>query len=384
MDSVIIMSLNSPRRDQRRRLLVAWNRSPADTAAAPADQAAAPAAVPVPPTAAALPGPVSLGGFLLLAAVALTPAVAAAVGAAWGPATGRRMFADAGRFAETLRMISAGLDPAGACLSDWIAQLSLCLAAAYALVVRGVQRARRDDYLGRYRAWGWLAGVWLAASLAGATPLGTIVSAALGDATEIRPGPGGSGWWMGIAATVLAASAAWAVLPMRERSTTAAWLGLTGLAWLAAAAGGWLTAAGTDGWEHQVLATRIAWWAGCSFALVSMLAASRSVIREARGLVAPRARRPKEGREKVRETAARPVKPAERAPSAPAREEVHAGRSSAAEPDEEDSRAGFASTSGPAATDPGIEAEDDDEELRHLSKAERKRLRKLRRQRAAA
>jgi uncharacterized protein (TIGR02444 family) len=90
----------------------------------------------------------------------------------------------------------------------------------------------------------------------------------------------------------MAAVAPWrarAVLPLRERSTTVAWLTALGLAWTASATGSWLSAAGAAVWEHQVLATRIAWWAGCSFALVAMLAATRSVIRDVSGLVAPRA-----------------------------------------------------------------------------------------------
>jgi hypothetical protein len=44
----------------------------------------------------------------------------------------------------------------------------LAIAATVALVVRAMRRHRRDDYRGRYRAWGWLAGL-----LVGATSLAT-------------------------------------------------------------------------------------------------------------------------------------------------------------------------------------------------------------------
>jgi hypothetical protein len=387
MDSVLAMSLTSPRRDQRRRLLVAWTR--------PTDEAAASGAAPRPASAAPAPAdpscqatlglvaPTGVGGFALTAVLLLAPAVIAATVTAWEPATGRPLLPSEGRFAATLRMIRSGFDPAAAAVPEWIAQLSLCLAAAYALAVRSVQRHRRDDYVGRHRAWGWLAVVFVSASLAGATPLGPVVATAFGDATGMRPGPDGAAWWIGISTVIGAATVAWAVLPLRERSTTAVWLTALALAWTASATGGWLTASGTAAWEHQVLATRIAWWAGCSFALVAMLAATRAVIRDIRGLVAPRSTA---RRQRGRASAATPAA-AERRPAAaarPTRPEPAPAADTLATEDDDDSTPRMTIAAGGETPDFTDAEDDDDDDMRHLSKSERKRLRKLRRQRAAA
>lgn len=382
------MSLTSPRRDSRRRLLVAWSR-PTDEAP---EAGTAPRPASVPPASAeplcqaslGVIAPAGAGGFALTVILLLAPAVGAATLTAWEPVAGRSLLAVEGRFAETLRSIRSGFDPAAPTIPDWIAQVSLCLAAAYALAVRTVQRHRRDDYVGRYRAWSWLAIVFLITSLAGATPLGPIIATALGDATGIRPGPGGAAWWIGISTAALTATVAWAVLPLRERSTTAAWLTAMALAWTGAATGGWLTAVGTVAWRHQVLATRIAWWAGCSFALVAMLAATRSVIRDVRGLVAPRtAGRQRRGRASSGASAAAEARPAPVAPVTRAvrREEPPAIDTAGTDDDDATARMSIAAGS---ETPDFIDAEDDDADMRHLSKSEKKRLRKLRRQRAAA
>lgn len=386
MDSVLAMSLTSPRRDQRRRLLVAWTRSTDEpptvaTTARPATSAP----VSIDPTRQAtlsMLAPTGLGRFVLTAIIFLAPAGIAAILTAWEPVVGRPLLAGVGRFAETLRRVRAGFDPAAPTIPEWIAQMSLCLAAVYALAVRTVQRHRRDDYVGRHRAWGWLAVVFVIASLAGATPLGPVVATAFGDATGLRPGPDGSAWWVGVAALGITAIATWAVLPLRERSTTVAWLTALGLAWTASATGSWLSAAGAAVWEHQVLATRIAWWAGCSFALVAMLAATRSVIRDVSGLVAPRAT----GRRR-RDGASPGASPAnERRPAPAARsgrqDEPPAADAPAAE-DDDGSTPHMTIAAGSEMPD-FIDAEDDDADMRHLSKSEKKRLRKLRRQRAAA
>lgn len=378
------MSLTSPRRDQRRRLLVAWNRSSVDAGpdAEPRSAAVSPTANDVVRLAGLAPlVPTGQGRFLIGVVAILAPAVAAATLTAWEPVTGRSFVVDGGRFAGTVEAIRASFAASSPGVAAWIAQMSLVLASGFALAVRSLQRHRKDDYSGRYRAWGWFAVLFVIASLAEAMPLGTIVSAALGDATGMRPGPGGVGWWIGIAAVSLSVVGAWAVLPMRERSTTALWLTALGLSWTAAAVGGWLTAAGTVMWQHQVLATRIAWWAGCSFALVTMIAATRAVIRELRGLVATRVARRKRGAAQATSADGdqAPSRPLRQARQDDERVESHADH-------EEDTRAndGTIATISHEEPDFVADAEDDEMDMRHLSKSERKRLRKLRKQRAAA
>lgn len=380
------MSLTSPRRDQRRRLLVAWTRSqdtsgderpdprPATDYTAAADPARQPGLAALVPTGA--------WRFALLVIALLVPGAAATTFGAWETVVGRSPVRPEGRFAATLGVIARCCDwQTAASLPAWIAHASLFLAAGFATAVRSIRRHRRDDYVGRYRAWGWLAALFVLASLAAAMPLGPLVNAALGDATGIRPGPAGAGWWVGLSTATLLLVSAWAILPLRERGATLTWTLALAVAWGVAAAGEWLTASGTSVWEHQVLATRAAWWLGCTCGLVAMVAAARSVIRDVRGLVPPRV------------TVARRRPKAERLAAAKEAAGDGAGRSRREE-DRRDDAAGDAAPHDDADDTAAVEQPDftevptasDDEEpdMRHLSKAEKKRLRKLRRQRAAA
>ncbi len=381
------MSLTSPRRDQRRRLLVAWTRSqdtsgderpdprPATDYTSAADPARQPGLAALVPTGA--------WRFALLVIALLVPGAAATTFGAWETVVGRPPVRPEGRFAATLGVIARCCDwQTAASLPAWIAHASLFLAAGFATAVRSIRRHRRDDYVGRYRAWGWLAALFVLASLAAAMPLGPLVNAALGDATGIRPGPAGAGWWVGLSTALLLIVSAWAILPLRERGATLTWTLALAMAWGVAAAGTWLTANGTSVWEHQVLATRAAWWLGCTFALVAMVAAARSVIRDVRGLVPPRA------------TVVRRRTKTERPAAVKGAGGDDAGRSRQQEDhrDNDDAVAAPHDDADDAATaeQPDFTevptASDDEEEpdMRHLSKAEKKRLRKLRRQRAAA
>jgi hypothetical protein len=362
------MASTAQRRDQRRRLLLSWTRSSAGTAS---DPAATPAARPLTPYAPdaqperqrgpAVLLPTGAGGLALTAAAILVPVLGAAAVGCWDTWTGRPLIVPAGRFARTLAAVADCCDPrAAASLQNWLAQAWLLVAAVVALVVRLMRRHRRDDYRGRYRAWGWMAGLLVATGLAGAVPVGPLVGAIVVDSSGIVLGPHGIGWWLALAATAWFLVALWAVVPLHERTGTAVWLGLALAAWAGAAAAEWL-AAGRDAW---VVGGRAAWTVGAALAAVAMLAAARSVIREVRGEAAPRGTR-------------RP---------APARRE--ASRVPATGPDAGDVAIQFDPVTDAAVTDADEESGTDyvdgsEQEHRHLSKAERKRLKKLARMKHA-
>lgn len=347
------MASTAQRRDHRRRLLVSWKRSAAEPAAASTARPVAGYAAEAHPERQRGPAvllPTGVGGLLFAAIAILAPVLGAAAVGAWETAAGRPLIVPAGRFARSLAALAACCDPRSlASLQGWLAQAWLLVAAAVALVVRLMRRHRLDDYRGRYRAWGWMATLVALTALAGSVPIGRLVAAALVDATGIVPGPDGIGWWIAIAATAWCAVAPWTVLPLRERAGTAFWLGLALTAWGIAAAAEWL-AAGRDAW---IVGGRAAWALGAALAAIAMLAAARSVIREVRGQVAPR-------------RVATPARKAETpAPAA----------------DGDDVEVRFDPVTDAAAA----EADDDgqafvdgsEQEHRHLSKAERKRLKKL-------
>jgi len=167
----------------------------------------------------------------------------------------------------------------------------------------------------------------------------------IGAADGIAIGPAGIGWWTLAAAAAVTGVSLWAVLPLHERVGTALWLAAAWLAWAGAAASAWMGR--TDALRVVGAA---AWSAGAALALIAMLTAARSVIREVRGEAGKRA-------------------------AAPSRQDSRATTMEHREPDRAEPVGrsfGDAVGSDTEFTD----GSDDDLAMRHLSKAERKRLRK--------
>ncbi len=362
----------SSRRDQRRRLVASWTRSsghqPADEQqttshgdASAYEDAADPAAHP----AFATRLPTGLGGLTLAAVVILLPMAGAIAVSISGPLVGRPLLPAAeGRFSRTLSVVSGAFDSRGTTpVQVWLAELCLLTAAAVAGSVRFMRRHRRDDFKGRFRAWGWLAVFFTVAAWAGAVPLGPLVAALAVDATGITVGPDGIGWWLGLATCCFVIVPLWAVLPMRERAATVLWL-VPGLAaWAAAAAmpwaGGWV-----GGDARGAILAQAAWAAGGAILLVAMLAAARSVIREVRG-----------------QCGAAPAKPRQKTRSERRRDARNEAASEPAEASDEDQVEEEVAFEADQAADEPSTANDfvdgSDADYRHLSKAERKRMRKM-------
>ncbi|MFM7137811.1 MAG: hypothetical protein ACKO1M_12200 [Planctomycetota bacterium] len=287
----------SMRRDQRRRLLASRQRDAADAdglTADGSDRVAVTAyddeALPERHPALATRLPVGAGRLVAVASAILLVFSGAITLAVSGPLFGRPLVGGGGRFARTLAVIAAAFDArAGMPVQVWLAELALLAAAAIAGAIRLMRRHRRDDYKGRFRAWGWLAWMLAAAAWAGAVPVGSFVAALLSDATGITPGPNGIGWWLGLAAVGFAVVVPWAVLPLRERGATLTWMLLAMAAWSVAAAMPWApswAAAWFGGEARGAVVAQAAWVAGAGLVLVALLAAARGVIREVRGLCA--------------------------------------------------------------------------------------------------
>ncbi len=364
------MSLKgSQRRDQRRRLVVSWKRAATADAAVDANEPRPMAqyAAEADPNRQRGPAtllPTGLGGLLLAATAILVPLAAILAVGGCEPILGRPLFVPGGRFARTIQVAAACFDPRSMqSLAGWLAQTFLLAAAAVAMIVRLMRRHRQDDYHGRYRAWGWLAGLFLITAAAAAVPLGPLVGAAVSDASGIRLGPGGTGWWIVLATVAYAAVSLWTVLPLHERGATAFWMVLTLGAWAGAAGCGWLAA----GRDTLVVAGQAAWSLGAAFAAIAMLAAARSVIREIRGQCRPATAAPDRGK-----------RPTAQPPQETKSEERSTRHDDAT--DDEPAADVYDEAEGEAFVD-GSEQE---QEQRHLSKAERKRLKKLARMNRAA
>lgn len=379
----------SQRRDQRRRLVLSWNRSAATPSSSQPEPRRladySPEALPEHQPSLATLLPTGMGGFAL-AATGLLVLLAAAVGVglwesvAGGPAFGR----DTSRFAATLASARRCLDVRSfLSLGGWFAQVCLISAIATALIVRLMRRHRRDDYRGRYRAWGWLAGLFTLTSLAGQVPLGSFFAALASETTGITLGPDGMGWWVLTAGLLYGVVGLWAVLPLHERAGTALWCSLALAAWAGAAGCDWMgRGRDLEGQAFHAAVGNVCWMAGAALAAIAMLSAARSVIREVRGLPA----RTTAGRSSTSaDTAKNGRKPAASTTAAEADESDEA--------DATESRRGKDEATGTPrhghtvfvdGTD-ASEADDEfDQSGQHLSKAERKRLRKLARMSRAA
>lgn len=330
---------------------------PPRAARAPAEYA--PAALPERQPALATYLPTGLGGFAAgAAAIVLVLAAVLTVGL-YEPTFAAVERAAGQRFGRTVASLEACFDPrATLSLASWLSHVALLGGSAVALAVRSMRRHRRDDFNGRYRAWGWLAGLLVAASFATQVPVGRVVGACVSEASGIAFGPAGFGWWVALSGSLVVGVSLWAVLPLHERLATAVWLAAGLVAWGGCAAAMWL---GATRPVPQGLAPA-AWTAGCGLVAIAMLAAARSVIREVKGLAAQPAR-------KGRAAQATPVRTEAGGDAEPREEEQDAAAWSAEE----------------AATDYTDGSDGDEErEPRHLSKAERKRLKKLARMGRAA
>jgi len=363
------MSLTSnQRRDQRRRLVLSWKRSADATVKSVVESprvmaAYDPGAHPEKQRGPAVLLPTGFGRLSLAVVVILLPLAGAILASAAEHLFGVSAFSGGGRFARSIAAARDLFDPRGInAIQSWLAQVYLFLAAGVALVVRLMRRHRRDDFKGRFRAWGWMAVVLVATALAGAVPVGRLVSAVLADSTGIVFGPGGVGWWVAISSAVVISVTLWALLPLHERVATGFWLALALGCWGLAAAASWLA----DGRERVAVTGAAAWSLAAGFALVAMLAAARSVIREVRGqcgVKKPRAEKP------AKAVKADMPKP----PSLAADDE---------DSETPDFEPVVARASGDEAETEYVDGSE--HEHRHLSKAERKRLRKLARMNGVA
>lgn len=385
----------SQRRDQRRRLVVSWNRSATTTASSAAESRRladySPEALPEHQPSLATLLPSGLGGFSL-AALGLLTLLATAVGVGvWElVARGPVFSADFPRFAATLAALRQCLDlHTFLSIGGWLAQLCLIIATATALIVRLMRRHRRDDYRGRYRAWGWLAGLFMLTACAGQVPVGPLVSAIASDASGVTLGPDGMGWWVLSAGLLYAAVSLWAVLPLHERLATGVWLSLCLAAWAAAAGCGWMGRGGdVEGRESCLVIGNTCWMAGGALAAIAMLAAARSVLREVRGLPARNAASTAsvaaDGDQAVRKTTAAPRTASDEKDAVERRSSSTSSHASNHDEDDADGNDGRGETGFGETAD---ESEADDEagqSGRHLSKSERKRLKKLARMGRAA
>jgi hypothetical protein len=250
-------------------------------------------------------------------------------------------------------------------LTGWIASTLLAAAGLVAIYIYSLRRHRVDDYHGRYRVWIWAAiGLMLVSMTETSTAgqpvrgLGIRLFAWLRMRESIA-------WPAAVLGIVAIAYVRLLCEMWRCRTAAALWTLASG-AFVAAAAAeyGWLFHAPD---ATRTLAERCGWLAGYLLAMVALLVYARYVTMEIEGRVAVKPAKAK--KPKVRKA---PKKSPEEPPAEPPRKPNGNVRTDL------DARPGIASA-GPSTTKPQPQQtsrSDDEDEYRHLSRKERKRLRR--------
>jgi hypothetical protein len=307
-----------------------------------------------------------------------------AAGQAWLPAIAGRLSAQA---ATCLELGASGS------LNGWIASLWLGLAGATSALIYSIRRHKLDDYRGRYRWWFVGAVTWSVMSVDATCGIHQLFAATMVHLTGYTGPGGGAAWWMGCWGALLCAVSVRLAWEMRVcRPATTAYLSALAL-WICGIV---IEMTGIRlGTTSSVLPVEIAKLLGHLSLLLGLSIYARHVILHAQGLLPARKRR--SSKEKPAAPSANktrtdlqphvalrpsPIEPAEDTErveqSAPlSRRDGHAGMPPVDDTEREERRSGDTSAGG-RDSDADAESEEGSDQNRKLSKAERKRLRKLR------
>lgn len=268
-------------------------------------------------------------------------------------------------------LVALRLDASGS-IGHWVASTLLVLAGATAVFVYLLRRHRVDDYHGRYRVWIWMFAACLMASLAETTELGRLARGLCRLAADWSSVRNDVLWpaTVGLVATAICVRL-W--FEIRRCPTAVAALVGTVLCFLFAAAAchDW-PVAWTD--AGKPLMARGSWLVGYVFLLATFILYARHVQLEVSGALAvptnrarPRATATKND-DATAESSAAPSKPALRL-----RTDLDPVQSSA---DERVIRTGATSRTSDAAAEDSDDASIAGQSKRHLTRAERRRMRR--------
>jgi hypothetical protein len=259
-------------------------------------------------------------------------------------------------------------------VAAWVAAVGLLLVAALARIIYSLRRHRVEDVRGRYRVWRWIAASALVASLNAVVGAHQLVARAAAAVTGWSLTTSANEWWL----APLALVAGWiGVRLVLEIAESRAALGLTALAGMTYA----VAAAAALGWVPAALGVSAAALAGAlplvghTLALAAMMVFARYVVLDVQGLIEHKPHRPAASAAKARRATVKA--PATAAASTPVA--TAAASASASKPTPTTAKTAASASSW---TEDEEDADDNSGD-RRLSKAERKRLRKLRQGRAA-
>jgi len=279
------------------------------------------------------------------------------------------------RFSPDRRPVIAALDvEARGSLAAWYASLLLAAAAAGSLLVYSLRRHRLDDYRARYRVWLWAAGALLLGSADVVTGLhaglGLLATDMVGDRLQVES----QLWWIGIVSAMLGLAGLRLMIEMRACRSALASILLAAASYAAAVCVA-LGILPLDGDLLEAMSQSACLLLASLGLTGAVFAYARYVYREAQGETVPRVK-----------AAARSAAP-RRTPAAAARlKEKQPSRSlrvDAPHTPETSQKAATAPVEFHASPPASAETDDGDEN-QHLSRAERRRLRKQLRSKGAS
>lgn len=253
-------------------------------------------------------------------------------------------------------------------LAAWYASLLLAGSAAAAVMVYSLRRHRLDDYRARYRVWLWASVAFLLASADTITGLHTSLSLLAADLIGDRVPIQAHLWWVGALGAVGTVAGLRLVIEMRAcfLAVAAILVAAAGFATAVCLQVGLLT---LDGGLLSAMAQSTSLLAANLSLAGAVLCYARHVYRDAQGELPPRRRAVAKGDKSSRPSAAARLK--QKQPSRSLRvDAAHAPETAASR----------STATAPVQFNPsdagGEEADQGEQETQHLSRAERRRLRK--------
>jgi hypothetical protein len=264
-------------------------------------------------------------------------------------------------------------------VAAWVAAVVLLLASALCLLVYSIRRHRIDDYRGRYRIWLAASAACLILSATSVAGLHHVLAYTLSHVTGWTALRAGAVWWLAVAGLPLAWVALRTLRDVMEcRLAASLWIAAIGC-YVAAGASylGFVPAVAPriDTMLNAVLALVGHW-----LLLVAVVSYARFVVLDAQGLVSIRTRSKQTARAKAR------TKPKREVATIPISTSLsHKSASQAAPVESPATTKGWIDGSRPEREHYDDDSDDDSGDgPRKLSKADRKRLRKLKAQNRAA
>jgi hypothetical protein len=268
-------------------------------------------------------------------------------------------------------------------IAAWISAVLLFMASAACLLIYSIRRHRIDDFKGRYRVWLGASAACLMLSANCVAGLHQVIAYALSHFAGWTALRDNAVWWVAIAGVPLAWIGLRAMLDMKE-CRLAAIFGCTAVIFYKVSAGSYFGLMPAVVEQHASLLTGATMLLGHWLVLASIVTYARYVILDAQCLITTRRPAAKKQSLKIAKASAAETIPAEAKPTVLSVVNYARNKPSQSEAAEEDDRWIDGRRPERKSYDSYDEEDEDSGSGSKLSKADRKRLRKLKSQNRAA